>query len=68
MVSMKTQISIIGDDGDSATDLVKPQANGKVGFAKLLTALEIPEADWNSTWLQITAVVINREASCASGS
>ena len=65
---MKTQIRIIGDDGDSATDLVKSQANGKVSFAKLLNALEIPEADWNSTWLQITAVVINRGASCASGS
>ena len=65
---MKTQISIIGDDGDSATDLVKPQANGKVSLSQLLNALGVAELEWNTTWLQITAVVINREAPCASGS
>ena len=65
---MKTEIHLFGTDGDSVTGLAKPQANGKVSLSQLLNALGVAESEWNTTWLQITAVVINREELCASGS
>ena len=56
---MKTVITT--EHGKSVTDLVKVQETGKASLVQILHALRIPNDEWNTTTLQITAFALVKE-------
>lgn len=49
---MKSELSLISEDGESVTELLTVQTGGRVTIVDALKALGVPEDEWKDTFLQ----------------